>query len=86
MTGDLNLLLSLQGASDLFAMRDFIGVRDRGERDRPLPIISHFTKIQRLTDRNVFERHHPLLDPVQENKVVGQLKLQSAGPDVEYFE
>ncbi len=84
--GDLNLLLSLQGAPDVAAMRDFISDWNGGEGDGPLLIISHFTNIQELTERTVYEGELLLLDPNQGNQVLGELKLGSAGPDVGHFE
>ncbi|MEM8849646.1 MAG: histidine phosphatase family protein [Pseudomonadota bacterium] len=83
---DLNLLLSLQGAPDVAAMRDFIAAWDGGEGEGPLLIISHFTNIQELTERTVFEGELLLLDPDQNNRVLGELKLGSAAPDVGHFE
>lgn len=84
--GELNLLLSLRGAPDVAAMRSFIADWDGGDEDGPLLIISHFTNIQELTERTVFEGQMLLLDPDQENRVLGQLRLSSAGPDVGHFQ
>ncbi|MEM8824008.1 MAG: histidine phosphatase family protein [Pseudomonadota bacterium] len=84
--GDLNLLLSLQGAPDVAAMREFIGAWDGGDEEGPLLIISHFTNIQELTERTVFEGQLLLLDPDRDNRVLGELKLGSAGPDVGHFQ
>jgi broad specificity phosphatase PhoE len=83
---DLNLLLSLQGAPDVAAMREFIAAWDGGDEDGPLLIISHFTNIQELTERAVFEGEMLLMDPKLENRVLGELKLGSAAPDVGHFE
>ena len=87
---DLNLLLSLQGAPDVAAMRTFIsdwdGELEDGPAGGPLLIISHFTNIQELTERTVYEGEMLLLDPDQENRVVGQVLLESAGPDVGHFQ
>ncbi|MEM7642669.1 MAG: histidine phosphatase family protein [Pseudomonadota bacterium] len=83
---ELNLLLSLQGAPDVAAMRDFIAAWDGGEGEGPLLIISHFTNIQELTERTVYEGELLLLDPDQDNRVLGELKLGSAAPDVGHFE
>ncbi len=84
--GELNLLLSLQGAPDVAAMREFIGAWDGGDGEGPLLIISHFTNIQELTERTVFEGQMLLLDPDSDNRVIGELKLGSAAPDVGHFE
>ena len=83
---DLNLLLSLQGAPDVAAMRDFIADWDGGDGDGPLLIISHFTNIQELTERAVFEGQMLVLDPKDDNRVLGELKLGSAAPDVGHFQ
>jgi broad specificity phosphatase PhoE len=84
--GDLNLLLSLQGAPDVAAMREFIADWDGGDGDGPLLIISHFTNIQELTERAVFEGEMLVLDPDRENRVLGELRLGSAAPDVGHFQ
>ncbi|MBM2576271.1 hypothetical protein JQC91_08130 [Jannaschia sp. Os4] len=85
---ELNLLLSLQGAPDVAAMRDFIAAWDgpaAGDADGPLLVISHFTNIQELTDETVFEGQMLLLDPDRGNRVLGMLRLASAAPDVGHF-
>ncbi len=82
--GDLNLLLSSQGVSNVMAMPDFVGAWDGGDRNRPLLSISRFSTVQTVSDRSAFEGRRLLLEPVQENKVMGELKPQSARPDVEY--
>ena len=83
---ELNLLLSLQGAPDVAAMRDFIAAWDGGDADGPLLVISHFTNIQELTERAVFEGQMLLLDPRDRNRVLGELRLGSAAPDVGHFQ
>ncbi|MEM9796416.1 MAG: histidine phosphatase family protein [Pseudomonadota bacterium] len=83
---ELNLLLSLQGAPDVDAMRQFMASWDGGDQDGPLLVISHFTNIQELTEQAVYEGEMLLIDPDQSNRVVGELKLGSAGPDVGHFE
>ncbi|WP_222101796.1 SixA phosphatase family protein [Jannaschia seosinensis] len=83
---DLNLLLSLQGAPDVAAMREIIADWDGGAGHGPLLIISHFTNIQELTERAVFEGQMLVLDPADGNRVLGQLRLRSAQPDVGHFQ
>ncbi|WP_308916569.1 hypothetical protein [Jannaschia sp. LMIT008] len=83
---DLNLLLALQGAPDVAAMRDFIEDWDGGNGQGPLLVISHFTNIQELTDVSVFEGQMLLLDPREGSRVLGMLRLASATPDVGHFE
>lgn len=83
---ELNLLLSLQGAPDVAAMRAFIADWDGGEIPGPMLVISHFTNIQELTERTVFEGEMLLLDPDLDNRVVGTLRLGSAAPDVGHFQ
>jgi broad specificity phosphatase PhoE len=83
---DLNLLLSLQGAPDTAAMEAFVAEWDGGDGDGPLLVISHFTNIQEMTERAVFEGQMLLLDPRQENRVLGELRLGSAGPDEGHFQ
>lgn len=83
---ELNLLLSLQGAPDVAAMRDFISAWDGGDGDGPLLVISHFTNIQELTERAVYEGEMLVVDPDLNNRVVGMLRLASAAPDVGHFE
>jgi hypothetical protein len=84
--GDLNLLLSLQGAPNVTAMREFISRWDGGDGDGPLLIISHFTNIQELTEEAVYEGQMLVLDPDLGNRVLGELRLGSAAPDVGHFE
>ena len=83
---ELNLLLALQGAPDVAAMRDYISAWDGGAGEGPLLVISHFTNIQELTQQSVFEGQMLLLDPDQSNRVLGTLLLGSAGPDVGHFQ
>lgn len=81
----LNLLLSLQGAPDVSAMRDFISAWDGGDGDGALLVISHFTNIQELTERAVFEGEILVLEP-EDLRVLGTLRLDSAAPDVGHFQ
>ena len=83
---DLNLLLSLRGAPDVAAMRDFISEWDGGDADGPLLVISHFTNIQELTEESVYEGQMLVLDPRRGNRVLGELRLGTAAPDVGHFQ
>lgn len=86
---ELNLLLSLQGAPNVTAMRDFMAAWDgpaEDGADGPLLVISHFTNIQELTERAVFEGQILVLDPDRNGRVLGELRLGSAGPDVGHFD
>ncbi|MGB3556505.1 MAG: hypothetical protein WBA25_17895 [Jannaschia sp.] len=83
---DLNLLLSLQGAPNVTAMRDTISAWDGGEGRGPLLIVSHFTNIAELTEFNVYEGEMLILDPKRNNRVLGYVRLKSAGPDVGHFD
>ena len=83
---DLNLLLSLRGAPDVAAMREFITDWDGGSGEGPLLVVSHFTNIQELTDIAVYEGEILVLDPKRGNRVLGTLRLASAAPDVGHFE
>lgn len=82
---ELNLLLSLQGAPDVAAMRDMIAAWDGGTGEGPLLVISHFTNIQELTEQAVFEGQILVLDPKDGSRVQGLLRLKSAAPDVGHF-
>ncbi|MEM8592896.1 MAG: ester cyclase [Pseudomonadota bacterium] len=84
---DLNLLLSLQGAPDVVGLRERISAW-RGEPNRkgPLLLISHFTNIQELTEFAVFEGEILVLDPLRNNRVLGNVRLRSASPDTGHFE
>ncbi|MEO0916266.1 MAG: ester cyclase, partial [Pseudomonadota bacterium] len=84
--GDVNLLLSLQGAKSVASLRDRISNWD-GNPDRkgPLLIITHYTNIEELTQFRVFEGEVLILDPKRDNQVLGYLRLASAAPDVGHF-
>ncbi|MGB6230708.1 MAG: ester cyclase, partial [Litorimonas sp.] len=83
---DLNLLLSLQGAENVSALRDLVSAWD-GDPDRsgPLLIATHFTNIEELTQFSTFEGEIIVLDPKCNNRVLGTLRLNSASPDVGHF-
>jgi hypothetical protein len=83
---DLNLLLSLNGAPNVTDMRALMEGWDGGDGDGPLLVISHFTNIQELTELAVFEGQMLLIDPKLSNRVLGELKLGSAAPDVGHFQ
>ncbi|CAM4205288.1 ester cyclase [Palleronia rufa] len=84
--GNLNLLLSLQGAPDVTDLRARISNwQGDPDRDRPLLLISHFTNIEELTQFRVFEGEIVVIDPKRDNRVLGYLRLRSAGPDVGHF-
>lgn len=84
--GEVNLLLSLQGAADVVSLRDRISNWD-GNSDQPGPllIISHYTNIEELTSFRIFEGEALVIDPKRNNRVVGYYRLQSAGPDEGHF-
>lgn len=86
----LNLLLSLQGAPDVKALRETITAWDGAkfkdsEYEGRLLIITHFTNIEELTNFAVFEGEILVVDPKRENRVIGYLRLDSAAPDVGHF-
>lgn len=85
-SADLNLLLSLQGAPNVTPMREMISNWDGSDGDGPLLLISHFTNIQELTEFSVYEGETLILDPDRRNRVLGYLRLRSAGPDVGHFD
>jgi len=84
--GEVNLLLSLQGAKNTTSLRERISTWD-GNPDRkgPLLIVTHYTNIEELTQFRVFEGEILVLDPKRDNQVLGYVRLQSAGPDVGHF-
>ena len=82
----LNLLLSLQGAPDVEDLRALISNWDGGDGSGPLLVVSHFTNIEELTNFTVFEGEMLMIDPGRDNRVLGYLRLRSAGPDIGHFE
>ena len=85
-TADLNLLLSLQGAPNVTAMREMISTWGEEDVNGPLLIISHFTNIQELTEFAVYEGEMLIMDPDRRNRVLGYLRLRTANPDVGHFD
>ena len=84
--GDVNLLLSLQGAKDVSSLRERISSWEGNpDRDGPLMIVTHYTNIEELTQFRVFEGEILVLDPKRDNQVLGYLRLASASPDVGHF-
>ncbi len=86
---DLNLLLSLRGAPDVTAMREEILAWDGPEPGAPagpLLMISHFTNIAELTEFHIYEGEALIVDPKQDGRVLGYLRLRSASPDEGHFE
>ena len=83
---DLNLLLSLQGARNVTAMRDLVSNWGEDDPDGPLLIISHFTNIQELTEFAVYEGEMLIMDPDRRNRVLGYVRLRTANPDVGHFD
>ena len=83
---DLNLLLSLQGAPNVTAMREMVTEWNGEEANGPLLVISHFTNIAELTEFSVYEGEILVLDPELNNRVLGYLRLASAGPDIGHFD
>ena len=81
----LNLLLSLQGAPNVSRLRELVSNWDGGQGDGPALVISHFTNIQELTEFAVYEGEALVLDPKQNNRVLGYLRLKTASPDVGHF-
>jgi phosphohistidine phosphatase SixA len=81
----LDLLLSLQGAPNVTELRDRItnwtGIGESG----PLLIVTHFTNIEELTQFTVYEGEMLVIDPKRDNRVLGYLRLRSAGPDIGHF-
>ncbi|TDL75205.1 hypothetical protein E2L08_14925 [Palleronia sediminis] len=83
---ELNLLLSLQGAESTTELRRLVSEWDGEDADGPLLIISHFTNIQELTEFAVYEGEIIVLDPDRNNRVLGYMRLKTAGPDVGHFD
>lgn len=84
--GDLNLLLSLQGAPDVTDLRRRIDEWDGDpERDGPLLIVTHYTNIEELTQFRLFEGEIVVVDPDRDNRVLGYMRLASASPDIGHF-
>ncbi len=81
----LNLLLSLQGAPNVTAMRKLISSWTGEGKSGPLLLISHFTNIQELTEFSAYEGEILIIDPKRDNRVIGYLRLRSSGPDVGHF-
>ncbi|MEL6523345.1 MAG: hypothetical protein AAFQ66_20395 [Pseudomonadota bacterium] len=84
-SADLNLLLSLQGAPDVVALRERVEAWDGGADQGPLLMITHFTNIEELTNFTVYEGEILVLDPKRDNRVLGYVRLTSAKPDVGHF-
>jgi hypothetical protein len=82
----LNLLLALQGASNVTALRERVLGWDGGNGTGPLLIVTHFTNIDELTEFHVYEGEILVLDPKRDGRVLGYLRLRSAGPDVGHFQ
>lgn len=82
----LNLLLSLQGAPDVEELRALISGWEGGNGTGPLLVISHFTNIEELTNFSVYEGEMLMIDPKRDNRVLGYVRLRSAGPDIGHFE
>ncbi len=81
----LDLLLSLQGSADVSALRDRIAAWTGEGASGPLLIVTHYTNIEELTNFSVYEGEMLMIDPKRENRVLGYLRLRSAGPDVGHF-
>ena len=82
---EVNLLLSLGGAENVTALRERI-LAWEGNGVGPLLIITHFTNIAELTEFNVYEGEILVLDPDRDGRVLGYIRLASAGPDVGHFQ
>ena len=85
-SADLNLLLSLQGAPNVTNLRNLVSSWDGSEAGGPLLIITHYTNIEELTQFNIYEGEMLVIDPKRNNRVLGYLRLKSAGPDVGHFD
>lgn len=81
----LDLLLSLQGAPNVTALRKRISSWTGIGKSGPLLIITHFTNIEELTQFTVYEGEMLVIDPKRENRVLGYVRLRSAGPDIGHF-
>lgn len=84
-SADLNLLLSLQGAENVTALRDRIAEWQGSDGEGPLLLVSHFTNIEELTQFTVYEGEILVIDPKRDNRVLGYVRLSSAEPDVGHF-
>lgn len=80
----VNLLLSLNGAPNVTALRQYV-LDWEGSEQGPLLIITHFTNIQELTEFRVYEGEILVLDPKLSGRVLGYVRLASAGPDRGHF-
>ena len=81
----LNLLLALQGAPSVRDLREIVSSWTGEGADGPLLVITHFTNIQEMLDFSVYEGEILVVDPKRANRVLGYLRLKSAGPDVGHF-
>ena len=81
----LDLLLSLQGAPNVSELRQIVTDWDGGDGKGPLLIVSHYTNIEELTEFRVYEGEMLVVDPKRNNRVLGYLRLKSAGPDIGHF-
>jgi hypothetical protein len=81
----LDLLLSLQGAPNVTGLRARISAWDGVGKSGPLMIVTHFTNIEELTQFTVYEGEMLVIDPKRDNRVLGYVRLRSAGPDVGHF-
>ncbi|WP_170831386.1 histidine phosphatase family protein [Jannaschia faecimaris] len=83
---EANLLLSLQGAPNVTALRELISSWDGGDGMGPMLVITHYTNIEELTEFSVYEGEILVIDPRRDNRVLGYLRLKSSGPDVGHFD
>jgi hypothetical protein len=81
----LDLLLSLQGAPNVTGLRERISAWTGVGKPGPLLIVTHFTNIEELTQFTVYEGEMLVIDPQRANRVLGYVRLRSAGPDVGHF-
>lgn len=84
-SGDLNLLLALQGAPDVVNLRELVSSWSGEGFERPLLVVTHFTNIEELFNFSVYEGEILVVDPKRDNRVLGYLRLRSAAPDVGHF-
>jgi hypothetical protein len=81
----LDLLLSLRGAPNVAGLRERVSTWDGVGKAGPLLIVTHFTNIEELTQFTVYEGEMLVIDPKRDNRILGYLRLRSAGPDVGHF-
>ncbi|CUH21355.1 Histidine phosphatase superfamily (branch 1) [Jannaschia seosinensis] len=82
----LNPLGKLAGPEDAEALREMVMAWDGKDAGGPLLLITHFDNIVELTRFRVYEGEVLILDPTRDGRVLGYLRLGSAGPDAVRFD